>query len=128
MRDFILVIFIVIYTMLIITFKAINKKIARNKVEMILNFLRQEYHTFAELRDELPKLSTPSLTYLKLFDINFNLSDVHDTTKITITLYYSQKEIRKKLIYVLLNDPINKYVIGSISMESQYESYNNLYN
>ena len=128
MRDFILVIFIVIYTMLIIAFKAINKKIARNEIEMILNFLRQEYHTFAELRDELPKLSTPSLTYLKLFDINFNLSYVHDTTKITITLYYSEKEIRKKLIDVLLNDPINKYVIGCISTESQYELYNNLYN
>lgn len=117
MCDFILVIFIVIYTILIIAFKAINKKIARNEIEMILNFL-QQYHTFAELRDELPKLSTPSLTYLKLFDINFNLSDVHDTTKITITLYYSEKEIRKKLIDVLLNDPINKYVIGCISMES----------
>lgn len=74
MWDFILVIFIVIYTMLIIAFKAINKKIARNEIEMILNFLRQEYHTFAELRDELPKLSTPSLTYLKLFDIKETLN------------------------------------------------------
>lgn len=75
---------------------------AKQKAKDIISFLEKKTYTFAELRDNLSELT--EIKYFNLFEINFKMSDIDDDTKITITLYYSKKEVEKRLYDYYMDD------------------------
>ena len=114
-----IIIIVVFIISIFLFFKLLNDNLRRieKKADMILYFCKNKYHTFSELRDEFPKIS--SLKYSDLFETKFKLSDIKDTTKITITLYYSEEETREKIIDTLLNNSITNCIIGCANTEAQ---------
>ena len=81
-------------------------KVQKQKIDNIISFCK-EFHTFSEFKNDLFTIS--EIDYMELLDINFDIKNCNENTKLIVLLYHTDKVI-ENILDNKINNSCNKKI------------------